>query len=86
MSMNERELSICVYSLNYSSSYPLASVRFTRYGDDGLVEEVEQVDYWEENYWNMHVENAIDNGFDVAVLTRVDSNIMKKRVKQWSAN
>ena len=84
--MNERELSICVYSLNYSSSYPLASVRFTKYGDDGLVEEVEQVDYWEEDYWNMHVENAIDHGFDVAVLTRVDSSIMKKRVKQWSAN
>ena len=86
MSMNERELSICVYSLNYSSSYPLASVRFTKYGEDGLVEEVEQVDYWEEDYWNRHVENAIDHGFDVAVLTRMDSNIMKKRVKQWSAN
>ena len=82
--MSDQYVRICAYTINYDKEEPLASVRFTSIGEDGKVNAVEQVHYWNEQYCNSHIENALASGFEVCLITRLNKRIMRKRMKEWS--
>tara|TARA_R100001082_G_scaffold66661_2_gene37665 strand:+ start:324 stop:581 length:258 start_codon:yes stop_codon:yes gene_type:complete len=82
--MSDKYLRICAYTVNYGEEEPLASVRFTSIGEDGKVNAVEQVHYWNEQYCNSHVESALASGLEVCLITRLNKRIMKKKIKEWS--
>jgi len=82
--MIDKYVRICAYTVNYGEEEPLASVRFTSIGEDGKVNAVEQVHYWNEQYCNSHVESALASGLEVCLITRLNKRIMKKKIKEWS--
>ncbi len=82
--MSDKYVRICAYTINYGKEEPLASVRFTSIGEDGKVNAVEQVHYWNEHYCNSHIENALASGLEVCLMTRQNKRVMKRKIKQWS--
>tara|TARA_R100001443_G_scaffold2367_2_gene8029 strand:+ start:587 stop:844 length:258 start_codon:yes stop_codon:yes gene_type:complete len=82
--MIDKYVRICAYTVNYGEEEPLASVRFTSIGEDGKVNAVEQVHYWNERYCSSHVESALASGLEVCLITRLNKRIMKKKIKEWS--
>tara|TARA_R100000329_G_C7578067_1_gene204795 strand:+ start:58 stop:312 length:255 start_codon:yes stop_codon:yes gene_type:complete len=82
--MSDDSVRICAYTVDYGEDGPLASVRYTSFGEDGKVNAVEQVHYWNEIYCNCHIESALESGLDVCFMTRQDKKIVRKKVKKWS--
>ena len=82
--MSDKYVRICAYTVKYGKEEPLASVRFTSIGEDGKVNAVEQVHYWNEHYCNSHIENALASGFEVCLITRLNKRIMRKKMKEWA--
>ena len=82
--MIDKHVRICAYTVNYGEEEPLASVRFTSIGEDGKVNAVEQVHYWNEQYCNSHIENALASGLEVCLITRQNKRVMRRRLKEWS--
>jgi len=82
--MSDKYVRICAYTVNYGKEEPLASVRFTSIGEDGKVNAVEQVHYWNEQYCTCHIENALASGFEVCLITRLNKRIMRKKMKEWA--
>ena len=63
-----RQVRLAVFEVPYEEG-PLASVRYTRYGNDEVAEAVKQVDYWEEDAMDTEVYFALKNGIDATVYT-----------------
>ena len=82
--MSDKYVRICAYTVKYGKEEPLASVRFTSIGEDGKVNAVEQVHYWNEQYCNSHIENALASGFEVCLITRLNKSIMRNKMKEWA--
>ena len=82
--MSDNPVRICAYTIDYEDDAPLASVRYTCFGEDGIVNGVEQIHYWNDVYCNCHIESALESGLEVCLMTRLDKKLIRKRVKKWS--
>ena len=82
--MSDEARRICAYTFDYGKDGPLTSVRYTSVGEDGKVNRVEQIHYWNEVYCNCHIESALESGIEVCFMTRLDKKIVRKKMKQWS--
>ena len=82
--MNDNSVRICAYTIDYEEDAPLASVRYTSLGEDGKVNSVEQIHYWNDVYCNCHIESALESGLEVCLMTRLDKKLIRRRVKKWS--
>ena len=82
--MSDSSVRICAYTVDYGEDGPLASVRYTSVGEDGKVNGVEQIHYWNDFYCNCHIETALESGLEVCLMTRLDKKLVRKKVKKWS--
>ena len=82
--MSDKSVRICAYTIDYEEEAPLASVRYKIIGEDGKVNGVEQIHYWNDVYCNCHIESALESGLEVCLMTRLDKKLVRKKVKKWS--
>ena len=73
------DLSICIHSTDYDEELPIASIRYTLY-NERKVSKVTQVDYWNDDYFDAHIIDAINIGCDVLIFTRLDIDSVKERI------
>lgn len=69
---------LAIYQMQYSEA--LASVRYTSYGEDGIVNGVDVVDYGfgEQDLLESDTTAAIEMGMDVSIITSQDINMFPK--------
>ena len=69
---------LAIYQMQYAEA--LASVRYTSYGEDGIVNGVDVVDYGygEEDLMETDTTSAIEMGMDVSIITSQDINMFPR--------
>ena len=69
---------LAIYQMQYSEA--LASVRYTSYGEDGIVNGVDVIDYGfgEQELLETDTTAAIEMGMDVSIITSQDINMFPK--------
>ena len=69
---------LAIYQMRYTES--LACVRYTSYGEDGIVNGVDVIDYGygEQELMETDTTAAIEMGMDVSIITSQDINMFPK--------
>jgi len=69
---------LTIYQMQYSEA--LACVRYTSYGEDGIVNGVDVVDYGhgEQDLMETDTTSAIEMGMDVSIITSEDINMFPR--------
>ncbi len=69
---------LAIYQMRYTEA--LASVRYTSYGEDGIVNGVDVIDYGfgEQELMETDTTAAIEMGMDVSIITSQDINMFPK--------
>lgn len=79
--MKKGHVQLSVYEYGYEGG-PLAQVRYTSYGPDGRVVNVEQVDYGYEandlHQFDVQTTTALEMGVDVTIFTKADIELFPK--------
>ena len=76
--MLEFPIRLAIYKMQYTES--LACVRYTSFGEDGIANGVDVVDYGygEEDLMETDTTSAIEMGMDVSIITSEDINMFPK--------
>ena len=76
--MLEFPVRLAIYQMQYSEA--LASVRYTSYGEDGIVNGVDVIDYGfgEQELMETDTTAAIEMGMDVSIITSQDINMFPR--------
>ena len=76
--MLEFPVRLAIYQMQYSEA--LASVRYTSYGEDGIANGVDVVDYGygEKDLMETDTTSAIEMGMDVSIITSQDINMFPR--------
>ena len=74
MGIKPRRVQLAFYEAIYEDG-PAASVRFTEYDNEGVVQRVNQIDYWDEQHLDEQVLIAVNAGLDVTVYTKYDISV-----------
>tara|TARA_R100000329_G_scaffold143980_1_gene128373 strand:- start:70 stop:420 length:351 start_codon:yes stop_codon:yes gene_type:complete len=79
--VKKEHIQLAVFQVPYEAG-PMASVRYTAYGDDGKPIVVEQIDYGYQAedlaQFDMETTNALSMGVDVTIFTKTDIEMFPK--------
>ena len=84
--MNNRTINITIYEEKYpSDDSPLATVRYTEYDPiRRKVIKVNQVEYYDPEYFHSEVLQAVSYGLDVSICTRLSVSTLQKKLSYWT--
>jgi len=74
---------LCIYSIRNRSDFPLAIARYTLYDEQGTAVEVTEMKYWNEMTFTTQLRTAVEQGFDISVITKLSTEFMTGCVKEW---
>lgn len=84
--MNNKTINVTIYEEKYpADDSPLATVRYTEY--DYLrkkVEKVNQVEYFDKEYFHSQVLEAVKYGLDVSICTQLSVKTLQKKLNLWT--
>jgi len=71
---------------NPTEDSPLATVRYTEYdATRSKVEKVNQVEYYDPEYFHSQVLEAVGYGLDVSICTRLSVSTLQKKLSYWTS-
>ena len=85
--MDQPIISVTIYEeKNPTEDSPLATVRYTEYSDKlrRKVHKVNQVEYYDPEYFHSQVLQAVSYGLDVSICTRLSVNTLQKKLSYWT--
>ena len=85
--MKQPIINVTIYEeINPTEDSPLATVRYTEYSDSerSKVIKVNQVEYYDPEYFHSQVLQAVSCGLDVSICTRLSVNILQKKLSYWT--
>ena len=84
--MNNRTINITIYEEKYpSDDSPLATVRYTEYDPiRRKVIKVNQVEYYDPEYFHSQVLQAVSPGLDVSICTQLSVKSLQKKLDSWT--
>ena len=80
--MKEPIINVTIYEeKNPTEDSPLATVRYTEYSDHSRkkVEKVNQVEYFDKEYFHSQVLEAVRYGLDVSICTQLSVKTLQKK-------
>ena len=84
--MNNKTINVTIYEEKFpADDSPLATVRYTEY--DYLrnrVEKVNQVEYFDPEYFHSQVLEAVKYGLDVSICTQLSVKTLQKKLNLWT--
>ena len=84
--MNNRTINITIYEEKFpSDESPLATVRYTEYDPiRRKVIKVNQVEYYDPEYFHSQVLQAVSLGLDVSICTQLSVKSLQKKLDSWT--
>ena len=84
--MNNRTINVTIYEEKYpSDDSPLATVRYTEYDPvRRKVVKVNQVEYYDPEYFHSQVLEAVSYGLDVSICTQLSVKTLQKKLDLWT--
>ena len=84
--MKEPIINVTIYEeKNPTVDSPLATVRYTEYDETRTkVEKVNQVEYYDPEYFHSQVLEAVSYGLDVSICTRLSVRTLQKKLNHWT--
>lgn len=84
--MNNKTINVTIYEEKFpADDSPIATVRYTEY--DYLrnrVEKVNQVEYFDPEYFHSQVLEAVKYGLDVSICTQLSVKTLQKKLNLWT--
>ena len=85
--MSNKTISVTIYEEKFpADDSPLATVRYTKYSDHSRkkVEKVNQVEYFDKEYFHSQVLEAVRYGLDVSICTQLSVKTLQKKLDLWT--
>ena len=84
--MNNKTINVTIYEEKYpADDSPLATVRYTEYDyTRKRVEKVNQVEYFDPEYFHSQVLEAVKYGLDVSICTQLSIKTLQKKLDLWT--
>ena len=84
--MNNGIINVTIYEEKYpSDDSPLATVRYTEYDPiRRKVIKVNQVEYYDPEYFHSQVLQAVSLGLDVSICTQLSVKSLQKKLDSWT--
>ena len=84
--MNNKTINVTIYQENPADDSPLATVRYTEYSDHTRkkVEKVNQIEYFDKEYFHSQVLEAVSCGLDVSICTQLSVKTLQKKLDLWT--
>ena len=85
--MSNKTISVTIYEEKFpADDSPLATVRYTEYSDHTRrkVEKVNQVEYFDKEYFHSQVLEAVRYGLDVSICTQLSIKTLQKKLDLWT--
>ncbi len=85
--MKEPIINVTIYEeKNPTEDSPLATVRYTEYSnlERNRVVKVNQVEYYDPEYFHSQVLQAVSCGLDVSICTRLSVSTLQKKISYWT--
>ena len=85
--VSNKTISVTIYEEKFpADDSPLATVRYTEYSDHTRrkVEKVNQVEYFDKEYFHSQVLEAVKCGLDVSICTQLSVKSLQKKLDLWT--
>ena len=85
--MKEPIINVTIYEeKNPTEDSPLATVRYTEYSNQerSKVQKVNQVEYYDPEYFHSQVLQAVSCGLDVSICTQLSVKSLQKKLDLWT--
>ena len=85
--MKEPIINVTIYEeKNPTEDSPLATVRYTEYSnlERNRVVKINQVEYYDPEYFHSQVLQAVSCGLDVSICTRLSVSTLQKKISYWT--
>ena len=84
--MNNKTINVTIYEEKFpADDSPLATVRYTEYDyTRKRVEKVNQVEYFDPEYFHSQVLEAVKYGLDVSICTQLSVKTLQKKLDLWT--
>ena len=84
--MNNKTINVTIYQEKFPADYsPLDTVRYTEYDHTRKkVEKVNQVEYFDKEYFHSQVLEAVSCGLDVSICTQLSVKTLQKKLDLWT--
>ena len=84
--MNNKTINVTIYEEKFpADDSPLATVRYTEYDHTRRkVEKVNQVEYFDKEYFHSRVLEAVKCGLDVSICTQLSVKTLQKKLDLWT--
>ena len=84
--MNNKTINVTIYQEKFpADDSPLATVRYTEYDyTRKRVEKVNQVEYFDKEYFHSQVLEAVKYGLDVSICTQLSVKTLQKKLDLWT--
>ena len=85
--VSNKTISVTIYEEKFpADDSPLATVRYTEYSDHTRrkVEKVNQVEYFDKEYFHSQVLEAVKCGPDVSICTQLSVKTLQKKLDLWT--
>ena len=84
--MNNKTINVTIYQEKFpADDSPLATVRYTEYDHTRKkVEKVNQVEYFDKEYFHSQVLQAVSYGLDVSICTQLSVKTLQKNLDLWT--
>ena len=85
--MKQPIINVTIYEeKNPTEDSPLAIVRYTEYSnlERNRVVKVNQVEYYDPEYFHSQVLQAVSCGLDVSICTRLSVSTLQKKISYWT--
>ena len=84
--MNNRVINVTIFEeRNPTENSPLATVRYTEYDHNRKVQKVNQVEYYDPEYFHSQVLQAVRYGLDVSICTQLSVKTLQKKLDYWTS-
>ena len=81
--MTRKSIDVAIYHVPRFEDSPIATVRYTEYDGYSKAIKVNEVDYWEAEYFHCQVLQAVACGLDVAISTQLNVRTLQKKLNSW---
>ena len=85
--VSNKTISVTIYEEKFpADDSPLATVRYTEYSDHARrnVQKVNQVEYFDKEYFHSQVLEAVKCGLDVSICTQLSVKTLQKKLDLWT--
>ena len=84
--MNNKTINVTIYEEKFpADDSPLATVRYTEYDHTRRkVEKVNQVEYFDKEYFHSQVLEAVKCALDVSICTQLSVKTLQKKLDLWT--